>query len=140
MNRNTLQLILILILLFLSLDGLILHYRIHPFLISDNFNSKLFTFNFSFFIATCFSIIDVFLVTILFFFRKTVVYAYLLNGLLVIYGTILMIHFSIFSIGSKNLPLSLETIFLKSTFPHLLVSWADFLGGKLLYDLKIGKF
>ena len=92
-----------------------------------------FVFNSTRFLATLFPLIDVVLVTSLFMSRKTAVYGYLLNGLIVIYGTILMSHFSISEIIAKSVPLS--SMLLKSTLADIGIAWGDFFVGKALYDL-----
>lgn len=79
---------LIIALLLLSIAGCILHYRAHPFLTPDKVVQGALVFNVTNFMAFLFSAIDVVLVTILFLSRKTALYGYLLNGLIVIHGTI----------------------------------------------------
>jgi hypothetical protein len=117
----------------LAVGGLLLHYRIHYYMVADKLNPGNTVFNGSLFLATFFPLIDVFLVTALFLSRKTAVYGYLLNGMLVIYGTILMGHFSIAQIIAKSIPL--YSIPLNSTLPDITILWADFFVGKALYDL-----
>ena len=87
------------------------------------------------FFATLFPLLDVVLVTLLFLSRKTATYGYLLNGLIVIYGTILMAHYSIAEMIAKSIPLYSMT--LKSTLPDIGIAWADFFLGKTLYDLHM---
>jgi hypothetical protein len=130
-NRKTLFIALFL----LALSGFILHYRIHPFMVPDKFNPGQFTFDSTKFLANIFPLIDLVIVTILFGFRKTVVYGYLLNGLIVIYGTIFMAHYSIAEIIAKSVPV--QNWFLQSTFPDICIAWCDFFVGKALYDLHI---
>jgi len=129
MNKNTLLTVLVL----LAVSGLMLHYRIHNFMVADKLNPGGFVFDGSKFLATLLPIIDVILVTALFMSRKTAVYGYLLNGLIVIYGTVLMAHFSFAEIAAKSIPL--QAAFLKSTLPDIGIAWADFFAGKALYDL-----
>jgi hypothetical protein len=117
----------------LALSGLLLHLRIHPFMISNPNMPNEKVFNFTRFLATLLPIIDVVFVTVLFSFRKTAVYGYLLNGLIVIYGTVLMAHFSINEMIVKNLPL--QAMVLRSTLPDIGIAWGDFFVGKALYDL-----
>lgn len=134
-NGNSTKWGLILLLILLALAGLIVHYRAHPIFISDKLNPDILKFKFSNFLAFCLSLFDLIVVTLLFLFRKTIVYAYLLNGLLAIYGIVMMVHFSIHLIISKNWPINFESIFVFSTFPQILTLIADFIVGKLLYDL-----
>ncbi|OGW47299.1 MAG: hypothetical protein A2Y66_00570 [Nitrospirae bacterium RBG_13_41_22] len=110
-----------------------LHYRIHNFMVADKSYPGAFLFDSTRFLATLFPVLDVVLVTALFMSRKTAVYGYLLNGLIVIYGTIFMAHFSISEIIAKSIPL--HSMLLKSTLPDIGVAWGDFFVGKALYDL-----
>ena len=102
-------------------------------MVADKLHPGVFSFDGTRFLATLFPLIDVVLVTALFLSRKTAVYGYLLNGLIVIYGTIFMAHFSIANMVAKSLPL--QSLVLHSTLPDIGVAWADFLVGKALYDL-----
>jgi hypothetical protein len=129
MKKNTLLIALFL----LALSGLMLHYRIHNFMIADKLTPGNFLFDPTKFLATLFPLVDVILVTALFMSRKTAGYGYLLNGLIVIYGTIFMAHFSISEMIAKSIPLS--SMLLKSTLPDIGIAWGDFFIGKALYDL-----
>jgi hypothetical protein len=129
MKKSTLLIALFL----LALSGLMLHYRIHNFMIADKLTPGNFLFDPTKFFATLFPLVDVILVTALFMSRKTAVYGYLLNGLIVIYGTIFMAHFSISEMIVKSIPLS--SMLLKSTLPDIGIAWGDFFVGKALYDL-----
>jgi hypothetical protein len=131
MTRKTLLAALFL----LALSGLMLHYRIHNFMVPDKLNPGAFFFDKTKFLSFLFPCIDLFLVTLLFVSRRTVVYGYLFNGLLVIYGTIFMIHFSIAELTARSAPL--DAWFLKSTIPDIGIAWADFFVGKALYDLHM---
>lgn len=129
MKKSTLLVALVL----LAIGGLLLHYRIHYFMVADKVHPGNTLFSGKLFLGTLFPLIDVFLVTALFLSRKTAVYGYILNGMLVIYGTIFMAHFSIAQILAKPVPFLL--IPLNSTFPDMAILWADFFVGKALYDL-----
>jgi hypothetical protein len=131
MTRKTLLAALFL----LALSGLMLHYRIHNFMVPDKLNPGAFLFDKTKFLSFLFPCIDLFLVTLLFVSGRTVVYGYLFNGLLVIYGTIFMIHFSIAELTARSAPL--DAWFLKSTIPDIGIAWADFFVGKALYDLHM---
>ena len=133
MKKNTLLAALIL----LSLSGLMLHLRIHFFIIADKMHPGSFLFDRTLFMATLFPFIDSFVVTALFLSRRTAVYGYLLNGIIVIFGTILMAHFSIAYISAKALPLS--DLLFKSTLPDIGIAWADFFVGKALYDYYMNR-
>jgi len=129
MKKNTLLTALFL----LAISGLMLHYRIHNFMVADKMNPGSFMFDSTKFMATLFPLIDALLVTALFMTRRTAVYGYLLNGLIVIFGTIFMAHFSIAEITAKSIPF--PAMLLKSTLPDIGIAWGDFLVGKALYDL-----
>ena len=131
MSRKT----LLAVLLLLALSGLMLHYRIHSFMVPDIAHPGSFQFDRTKFLSFIFPLVDVIVVTLLFTSRKTVVYGYLLNGLIVIYGTIFMAHYSIAEIYAKSLPPS--AWLLKTTLPDIGIAWADFFAGKALYDLTM---
>lgn len=124
-------------LVLLSLAGFMLHYKLHPFMVADTLNPGAFVFNWTNFFASPFSMIDVILVTILFLSRKTAVYGYLLNGFIVIYGTILMGHFSIARLMTN--PFLPSQWLMNSLWPDIGLAWADFFVGKALYDFYLGK-
>lgn len=125
--------VLLTALFILALSGFMLHYRIHYFMVPDKLHAGAVVFDKTRFLANLFPLLDVFLVTALFLRKKTAVYGYLLNGLIVIYGTVFMAHFSFAEIAAKNLPLS--ALLFKSTLPDIGVAWSDFLVGKALFDL-----
>jgi hypothetical protein len=131
MKKNTLLTVLVL----LAVSGLLLHYRIHNFMVADKLRPGVFVFDGTKFFATLFPLIDVILVTAFFMSRKTAVYGYLLNGLIVIYGTVFMAHFSLAEMAAKSIPL--QAMFLKATLPDIGIAWADFFVGKALYDFYI---
>ena len=133
MNRRNLLLILFL----LSLSGFMLHFRVHSFMVPDKLHPGTFFFNRSLFLASLFPMVDVVVVTLLFMWKRTAVYGYLLNGIIVIYGTVFMAHFSFASFGAMHIPPSDWII--KSTLPDIGIAWADFFAGKALYDLYMGK-
>ena len=78
---------------------------------------------------------DAVVVTLLFCSKRTSVYGYLLNGMIVIYGTVLMAHYSIDELTIKGAPL--QDWVVKSTLPDIGISWADFFVGKVLYELNL---
>ncbi len=113
----------------LALTGLMIHYRVHPFLTRSDSGIQ---FSGTFFLANILPLIDVLIVTALFLNRKTIVYAYLLNGLLVIFGTILMTHFSIARLIADAVPPAQWIS--NSLLPDIGIAWADFFVGKALYN------
>jgi hypothetical protein len=127
--------ILLSALFILAVSGLLLHYRIHSFMVQDRLHPGNVVFDGTRFLSFIFPAVDVLIVTFLFTSRRTAVYGYLLNGLLVIYGTVFMAHFSIAEIYAKSIPP--DAWLLKSTLPDIGVAWADFFVGKALYDIII---
>ena len=123
---------LLLALFFFAGAGLLLHFRIHGFMVADRLHPGVFTFNAALLPASLLPLLDVFVVTALFMSRRTAVYGYLLNGLLVIYGTILMAHYSLTEMAAKSLPI--HAMLLNSTLPDIFIAWGDFFVGKALYD------
>jgi hypothetical protein len=119
----------------LAVSGLLLHLRIHFFMVPDKMNPGSTIFDGTRFLSFIFPLIDVIVVTLLFLSRKTAVYGYLLNGLIVIYGTVFMAHFSLAEMAAKSIPLS--QMLMKSTLPDIGIAWADFFVGKALYDYYI---
>lgn len=116
----------------LALGGLMLHYRVHPFLAPDPSAAGRTIFRGSFLAATLLPAFDLAVVTALFSFRRTAPLAHLLNGVLVVYGTVLMGHYSIAMLADKGL--APVDWLLRSTAPDIALAWADFLVGKTLYD------
>jgi hypothetical protein len=120
-------------LVFLGIGGLMLHLRIHFMIGPAPANSEMVVFRPAFFLSNLFPLIDVVVVSALFLSKRTAVYGYVLNGMIVIYGTIFMSHFSIAQLSAQGAP-PLAYIF-KSTLPDIAIAWADFFVGKALYDL-----
>jgi len=131
MNKKVLLSALIL----LAVSGLMLHYRIHNFMVPDKANPGMFLFDRTRFLSFIFPLLDVVLVTALFLSRKTAVYGYVLNGMIVILGTVLMAHYSIAFFIAKSIPP--EQWILNSTLPDIGIAWGDFFVGKALYDLHM---
>lgn len=130
-GADTRRALLIGLLLFAA-GGLLLHFRIHPFLLPDKDHPGVTIFRGPFVAATLLPLIDVVVVTALFATRRTAPLGYLVNGILVIYGTVLMGHFAIAGLAPKDPPL-LDWV-LKSTFPDIVIAWGDFFVGQALYQ------
>jgi hypothetical protein len=121
-RRDYLRVTLILAIFFLALGGWLLHLRIHP-LAKDAEN----------FIPAVAGFISVLIVPVLFMFRSTISFAYLLNGMTVVIGTITMAHFSI-----ENPPpaWTLQTIFFGTLLADIALLWGKFAVGKALFDME----
>jgi len=102
-------------------------------MVHDKINPVIVTFDGTKFLSFLFPLIDTVLVTALFTSKRTCVYAYILNGMIVIYGTVFMAHYSIAEFAAKSVPSG--QWFLRSTLPDIGIAWADFFVGKSLYDI-----
>jgi len=72
-------------------------------------------------------------VTYLFSRKETAAWGYLLNGLIVIYGTVFMTHFGWSSVNASDG--SLPDYLLHPNTPEICIAWADFCLGAVLYRL-----
>jgi hypothetical protein len=120
--RTSVKSTLLLALITLSLGGFLLHVRIHS--IAQNPSN---------FIPVLSGILSIFVVPLLFSFKKTIAYGYVLNGFLAILGTIVMAHFAI---AHWPDPATLESIILKTTLADIVIVWSKFCIGKVLFDLE----
>jgi len=116
-RKSTLKLTLIAALVFLALGGWLLHLRTHPPLQEAE--------NLVPFIS---GIASVVILPVMFWFRPTLAYAYVINGMLVILGTITMTHFSIVELGT---PFGL--------LADIALLWGKFAVGKAIFDLEMLK-
>jgi putative flippase GtrA len=109
----------------LSLGGWLLHTRIHA---PEERLS-----NWIPFIA---GLLSTFLIPLLFVFRKTSTYAYVLNGMLAIVGTVTMGYFSL-----GNLPdsLTFRGILLNTLLADIVLVWTKFALGKAIFELDLLK-
>jgi len=106
----------------LAVGGLLLHCRIHP--VKDNYSNLVP-------LVSC--LLSVLIVPILFCFRRSIAYGYVLNGFFVIIGTITMTHFSI---AHWPKPATIQAVLLTTTLSDILILWARFFIGKALFDLE----
>jgi hypothetical protein len=114
--------ILLAALVTLSLGGFLLHVRIHP--IAQNSANV---------IPLIAGLLSILVIPLLFSFKKTIEYGYVLNGMLVIIGTIGMAHLTIVNWPA---PATVGSIILKTTLADILVLWSKFFVGKALFDLE----
>jgi len=134
MTDRTMRHLLFTALVLMATGALYLHLRVHPFLVPDKVNPGQTLFMGSFVAASLFSLLDLVVVSLLFTSRRTAVYGYVLNGMLVIFGTVLMTHFSLVKLSvDPSQPLYL--LLFKSTLPDIALAWADFLVAATLYHL-----
>lgn len=120
----------ILALLLISAGGLLIHLRLHPF-----------WENSIYFLPFIADLVNLVVIPFLFNQKKTVIIAYLLNGIGVMIGTIAMITFSISGLPS---PLTFPNMLLRTTVPYTLILLSKlFLGKEILqhfYPSGLGRF
>jgi hypothetical protein len=106
----------------LSLGGFLLHLRIHP-MAKNPANI----------IPVIAGILSIIVVPLLFSFKKTLAYGYVLNGFLAIIGTIVMAHFAIIHWPA---PATMWSIIMETTLADIVITWTAFFVGKALFDLE----
>ena len=109
-----------------SLGGWLLHLRIHP--LADS------PVNFIPFFAGLISIVAL---PVMFLSRKTLAYAYVINGMIVIIGAITMGHVSLMRLPD---PLTFKAMVLGTLFADIVLLSTKFLFGKALFELEMFKF
>ena len=108
-----------------SLGGWLLHLRIHP---PGNSPVNLIPF-----IAGLISIV---VLPAMFFSRKTMAYAYVINGMIVIIGAITMGHVSLMRLPDH---VTFKTIILGTLLADIVLLFTKFLFGKALFELEMLK-
>jgi hypothetical protein len=124
-RKEMIRIVLVMGLFLLGLGGWLLHLRIHPLVKNaDNL------------IPLISGIASVFFLPLLFWFKRTISMAYIINGFLVIIGTITMAHFSLINF---NGPVTLLGLILNTTLADIAILWGKFAFGKSLFDLQFLK-
>jgi len=113
---------LMIALVVLALGGFLLHLRIHS--VADNPSNI---------IPVIAGILSIIVVPLLFAYKNTVQYGYVLNGMLAILGTITMAHFSF---AHWPAPPTVASILTKTLLADILILWTIFLVGKALFELE----
>lgn len=121
-NRAYVKSTLLGALIALSVGGFLLHVRIHP---AAQNSSNIVP------VISC--ILSIIVVPLLFSFRKTIGYGYVLNGFLAIIAAVTMSHFAIVHWPS---PATLQSILLNTTLADILIVGSKFFIGKSLFDLE----
>src|SRR4030042_6327585 len=111
-KKDYFRLTLILSIFFIALGGWMLHLMIHP--VAKDLGN---------YIPAVAGFISVIIIPLLFIFRSTTSVAYLLNGITVIIGTIMMAHFSI---KNPSQVWNLETILLGTLLADIVLLWGKF--------------
>jgi len=94
----------------MSLGGLLLHYRIHP--IAGERGKAFNLIPFIFLLTTSF------VLPVMFYFRRTVPWAYVINVATVVVGTVTMAWFSY---DTWSLPVTVRNVLLQSTLADILI-------------------
>lgn len=115
-----------------ALGGLLLHARVHPVFVPDPGDPAARLFRPAFLAATLLPMLDVLVVTALLGFRRTAALGYLLNGMIVIYGAVIMGHYSLETLAPKHLGAA-EWMF-RSTLPDIAIAGADFCLGRAVFE------
>jgi len=121
--RSYIKSALISALVALAIGGFLLHTRIHPF-----------TRNSSNFVPFVAGILSIVIIPLLFSFKRTVSYGYVINGMLTILGSIAMSHFAIVHWPK---PLTFASILLQTTLADIVLLWGKFFVGKALFELEL---
>jgi hypothetical protein len=121
-TKTYIKTILLIGLVTLSIGGLLLHSRIHPATEKDEN-----------LIPAIIGVMGIVVVPALFWFKKTIAYAYVINGFAVIIGTITMAHFSIAHWPKET---TVKTILLGTLLADILILWGKFFIGKAVFDLE----
>jgi len=108
----------ILALVFLSLGGWMLHFRIHA--LSANPSN---------FVPFLIGLVNIIIIPQLFNHKKTVILAYLFNGLGVIIGAITMATLSLSALPN---PLTFTSIIFKTTLAHILILFSKLFVGQMI--------
>jgi len=124
-QKQKVRLLLVGALFFVSLGGWMLHIRMHPPLKQAVHLVP--------FLAGLLSITAI---PLMFLFRKTVAYAYVMNGMLVIIGAITMTHFSFAYLPGY---ISFGTITLNTSLSDIGILFTNFMLGKALFELEMLK-
>jgi hypothetical protein len=105
----------------LSLGGWMLHVRAHPpFRESTHL------------IPFLAGLVSMGALPVMFSFRNTAAFAYIINGMMVIIGTVTMAHFSLMHPPD---PLTAYTVLFKTLFCDILILFSNFFLGKALFEL-----
>lgn len=122
-RENNMRFLLLSGLIFCALGGFLLHFIIHPPMKSQTH-----------LIPFVSGLTSVIIVPLLFAFRKTIHYGYVLNGMTAILGTITMAHFSVWRFPAE---FAWENLILKTLAADIFILWGKFFFGKALFDLQM---
>jgi hypothetical protein len=122
-QKTHFRILLILALFFLALGGWLLHLQIHP--VGEDAK---------YLIPAVAGFISVIVTPLLFIFRRTIPFAYLLNGMTVIIGTIAMVDFSL---AHPPDAWNVKTVLLGTLLANIILLWGKFALGKSLFEMEL---
>jgi hypothetical protein len=122
-KKIALKNLLVLGMFFLAFGGWMLHIRIHPPM-SEGYNL----------IPFLSGSVSVLILPAMFLFKPTLIYAYVINGFLVILGTITMTHYSIAHFMG---PITLYSVLFNTLLGDIAILWGKFAMGKAIFDLEL---
>jgi len=124
-QKQNIRLLLVTGLAVVSFGGWLLHLRIHP--IADDPTH---------WIPFITGLLSIIVIPAMFMSKKSLPYAYILNGMLVIIGSITMAQVSAPKLADN---FSFSTIFIGTLFADIAVLWVNFFLGKALFELEMFK-
>lgn len=123
LTRTQIKSGLLLALIAMALGGFLLHMRIHP--VAENSSNLL---------AIVSGLMSIIVIPALFSFRKTISYGYVLNGLSVILGTIVMAHYAL---AHRPDLVTWRWLLIGTTLADIVLLSGKFFVGKALFDLEM---
>jgi hypothetical protein len=130
-QKQNLRILLLSALVFLTMGGFLLHYRIHPPVAVPWTTTAPKPWNM---IPVLSGLVSLFVIPPLFYFRKTIAFGYALNGMTAIIGTIAMTQFTL---THPPPAWTLTTILFQSLLADIVLLWAKFAVGKALFELEL---
>jgi hypothetical protein len=136
--------ILLCALIALALGGFLLHNRIHKVWAADWWNIPALihqirvaeTAEYHNLVPAIAAVLSIIVVPLLFLFRKSTPYAYVINSFTVIVGTITMSHYSI-AHWPANTAVTISTILTGTMLMDIFILWGKFFVGKAIFELEI---
>lgn len=122
-QKKYIKIVLVCGLTVISIGGWLLHYRVHP--PSEEAANYL---------PFLIGIISIVIIPVMFLYRKTMAYAYVINSMIVIIGTITMAHFSLTHLIK---PVTLYTIIFNTTLSDIAILWTKFALGRAIFELEL---
>jgi hypothetical protein len=122
-NKKYIKMLLIAGFVCVTLGGFLLHTRIHP-VTARAVNS----------IPFMTGLVSLLVFTVMFSVRSLVPYAYVLNGMFVLIGTITMSHFSLHRWPKV---VTLRSVFLETMLADIFILWTSLFIGKLIFELEL---